>query len=376
MPADNSRKNGLKKLALVILSIWLITGCSGEKPLTLGYIGTPQGLKGAELAAAMANKTGGVRGHDVRIVSLDSAREPSLTDTAISFFDDEDALAIIDNSGAPTDTIPTRGVPFVVITGTVPAPSTAISAKVAAVSSPLDTTGPAMADYLWKSGIVSVSIIVSADDQPYNNNWLTTFRNRYEENKGVVLKIENIPALKMASLADIVNKAVLKETAGLVIIAGSEKALEICRLAKSSRQELPIALADPASTWQIIDEEAPAAQNAIVTRYLSNTNDKAAYRSFEDAFRENFDETPTFSAAAVYDAANMLLTAIKGKKRLKSLGDSFAGISSHQGSLGLIENKDGFFVHQTSLARKGEKGYAPLGKIKKGKAGHRSVKGS
>lgn len=376
MSAAYHRKTGLRKIALLILTLWLITGCSGDKPLTLGYVGTPEGLKGAELAAEMANITGGVRGRNVRIVRLDSAQGLALTAEAISYFDEEDAQAIIDNSGAPADAIPTSGVPFIVKTGaTSGAPD---SAKVVMVSSPLETTAPAMADYLWKNGIVSVSIIVAANDQPYNNGWLKAFRQRYEQNKGVVLKIENIPTNDNVPLDNIVNKAVLKETAGLIVIAGYEKSLEICRLAKASRQDLPIGLADPASTGQIINEEAPAVQNAILTRYLNNTNDEVAYQSFVDAFRDNFAAaTPTFSAAAAYDATNMLLIAIKGKKRLKSLGESFAGISSFQGSLGLIENKDGNFLRKTSLARKSAQGYVPLVKPRAGATpAQRSARGS
>jgi ABC-type branched-subunit amino acid transport system substrate-binding protein len=193
----------------------------------------------------------------------------------------------------------------------------------------------------------------------------------------VVLSIENIPASGKAPLDKVVKKAVLKETAGLVIIADYEKTLEICRLAKSVRKDLPIALADPASTEEIIDEDAPAMQNAITTRYLNNTNDDVAYHSFEDAFRERYDATPTFSAATVYDTTNMLLIAIKGKKILRSLSDSFARISSYQGSLGLVENKDGYFVRNTSLARKDEKGYVVLKNIKAEKPrGQRSVRGS
>lgn len=222
-----------------------------------------------------------------------------------------------------------------------------------------------------------VSIIVSDTDQPYNSGWLTAFRNRYEKNKGVVLKIENISASGKDSLGKIVSKAVLKETAGLVIIADYEEALEICRLAKSTRQALPIALADPASTGQIVDEEDPIVINTISTRFLNNTNDEVAHQAFEDAFQKEYDGAPTFSAATVYDATNMLLVALKGKKRLRSLGDSFAGISSYQGSLGVIENKDGFFVRNTSLASKSANGYVVLKKTNAKKhAGQRSVKGS
>lgn len=377
MPAENPGKNGLKKLAVIILSVWLLTGCSGDRPLTVGYIGAPQGLKGAELAATMANELGGVRGRDVRIVSFASAKDIFLTKEAISFFDDKDVVAIIDNTDTPADTIPKRGVPLVVKTRKSPMSTTEIPGKVITVNSPFETTGPDMADYLWNNGIVSVSIIVSLEDQPYNNDWLTTFRNRYEKNKGVVLKIENIPASGEASLDRIVSKAVLKETAGLVVIAGYKKSLEICRLAKSTRKDLPIALADPASIGQIISETSPAMQNTIATRFLKNTNDDVAYHSFEDAFRERYDATPTFSAATVYDTTNMLLIAIKGKKILRSLGDSFARISSYQGSLGLVENKDGYFVRNTSLARKDEKGYVVLKNIKAEKPrGQRSVRGS
>ncbi len=374
---DRFINNILRKIALITLLIWL-SGCSGEKPLTLGYVGSPQGFKGAELAAEMANKIGGIDGREVRIISLDSTRGLSLTDEAVSFFAAEDALAVIDNSAATNDTINTRGVPFIVKPGSAPGHSSDISDKVISVRSPFDTTGPNMADYLWGTGIVSVSVIISANDNPYNDRWLNAFRTRYEENRGVVLKIENIPVSENTSIDKIVSKTVLKETAGLVIIADYKKALEICRLAKSSRANLPIALADPASTWQINDEAEPALQNTIHTRYLNNTNDEVAYMTFESAFREYFDENPTFSAAAVYDVANMLLVAIKGKKWFKSLENTFAEIPSHQGSLGLIENVDGLFVRKTSLARKSETGYVPLKPIKERKTTtvHQSVKGT
>jgi hypothetical protein len=344
----------LASLLLATTFFLSLSGCSDEKPITIGYFGPDCAVEGAQMAAAEVK----ISGRPIRIVAVSSDRGMSLDEPTLDFLVAQGAVAIIDATENPLPEMPKKFPPLI-FRATLTRDTLQAQVRPDRLSAPFETTAPRMADYLWTSGVVSVSIIVGFDDDDvYTKSWLHSFRRRYERHQGVVLKVEKTNSGSQASINEAVKKALTKKAAGLVIVSNTKTALEISRMARSARPDLHIALAETASPQQLIGLGNSGIEGVIAALLLNDAEDEN-FQSFSKRYQKRYSTEPTFSAAMVYDATKMAILAMRGKKKDKTLAATFAGISSYQGVLGKSERIDGVFRRKTSLIEFTKEGSRP-----------------
>ena len=346
------RPSLLAGLLLVVTFSFLLNGCSDKEPITIGYVGPDCAIKGAQMAAAEVK----ISGRPLRIVAVSSDQGMSLDEQTLDFLVAQGAVAIIDATENPLPAMPEKFPPLI-LRASLTRDILQSQTRPVRISAPFETTAPRMADYLWTSGVVSVSVIVDNDDI-YTKSWMKSFRRRYERHQGVVLKVEKTNSSSDASINETVKKALIKKAAGLVIVSNAQTAIEISRLARSARPDLHIALAETASPQQLIGQGNSDIEGVIAALLLNDAEDKD-FQSFSKSYQERYSTEPTFSEAMIYDATNMVIMAMRDKKGDKTLAATFAGISSYQGVLGKSERINGVFRRKTSLIEFTKEGSRP-----------------
>lgn len=329
-----------------ILFTGLLPGCSDRKEIIIGYIGPAAGANGALLAAEQASAAGGVKGKSIRIIAGNSEQpgfDPGLASDELRR---QKVKAIIDTTGTLSVTGWNFGRPAIVSTG-------GGESENLAIENPLITAAVLVADQLWQDRIVSVSVLIDQADRGYNDLWLQTFRKRYEQNRGVILKVGRLDSSQSEweeALAQQVRKTLIKETRGLVVIAEAEVAGLACRQARLIRKKLPLAmaLAEPALPAFLLEEPDKDLEGALVVKIFTSETGKTAYEQFAKNYQENFDSRPNLSAASAYDAVNLLVAAYRKEKKLAK---GFAALAEYRGVLGTARYTDNAFRRRPELGR-------------------------
>lgn len=331
---------------LAVLALIFCSACSKKEPETyiIGYVGSQAGANGAILAAEQATSRKSSPYKSVKIVGVDASAVDFNAGKALKSLNGAGARIVIDGSGSLLGTKPTKGEPFILATGPNPE-------ALSAINDPLESAAAKMADQLWADRIVSVSIVYDLADRSYNKKWLKAFQSRYEKNRGVILKAETIDSLQDGwerKLPERIKEALIKETRGLLVVAGPETAGLIVQEARNFNKDIPLALAEPAFPAIVISKAGKNLEGATMVDLPPPASGGQSYEKFTQDYAGKFSSAANLTAASAYDAVGLIVAAL-GKS--KGVGDGLAAQTEYQGVLGTARNNSGTFTREAKLGR-------------------------
>jgi len=325
----NSRylPRGMRGVALALglgLALW---GCGPQEPVRIGFIGGltdrnsdngQSGLNGVILAVEQFNRAGGVGGRMVELVSRDDAQNKETAAKSSAELVEAKVEAVV---GPFTSSMAEVIVPITGQAGIFQVSPTITSMAFYGKDDNLfrinRTTRDNARDYakvMMERGQKAIAVAYDMRNKNFTESWLNEFRAAVEEG-GQRLSAE-VPyeSSPEADFAQIVRSLLVHKPDSLLFISG---ALDVARLAQQARRQapdVPISASEWAATEQLVELGGEVVEGLMIVQNYDHTDESPRFRNFRESYFKRFQRNPGYSSVSAYDAATVVLTALKNRQ--------------------------------------------------------------
>ncbi len=310
----------------------LVTGCSPPPPIRVGFIGGltdrnsdngQSGLNAVTLAVEQFNRDGGVDGRRVELVARDDAQDKDTAARSAQELVDARVDAVIGpfTSGMAAVIVPITGRAGIFqVSPTITAMD--FYGKDDNLFRINRTTRDNARDYaavMIGRGQRRIAVAYDTRNLKFTQSWLDEFRQAVQA-QGLQLAAE-VPYESGPDIdfGAVVRQMLARQPDSLFFISG---ALDVARLAQQARKQAPalrIGASEWAATEQLIELGGEVVQGLLIVQNYDRDDDSAAFKDFSDAYFKRFQRNPGYSSVSAYDAATVVLTALKQRKGDESL---------------------------------------------------------
>lgn len=319
-------------LAALSVVLALLAGCGPKPPIRIGFIGglsdrnSDNGQSGRNaviLAMEQFNREGGVDGRLVELMERDDAQDKAVAAKSAQELVDAKVEAVI---GPFTSSMAEVIVPITGAAGIFEVSPTVTSMAFHGKDDNLfrinRTTRDNARDYaqvMVARGQKHVAIAYDTRNRNFTESWLKEFRLAAEAAGGGVAVAVPYESRPDADFAGVVSTLLQARPDGLFFIAG---ALDVARLAQQARKQapqLPIGASEWAATEQLIELGGDVVQGLLIVQNYDRDDTSERFRSFSDAYFKRFQRNPGYSSVSAYDAATVVLTALRQRRNGETL---------------------------------------------------------
>lgn len=322
---------------------WL-AACQPSGPIRIGFIGGlsdrnadngQAGLNGVTLAVEQFNREGGVRG---RMVALEVRDDAQNADTAARAAQELAAARVAAVIGPFTSGMAKAVLPVTGAAGIFEISPTITSMDFFGKDDHLyrinRTTRDNARDYarvLLQRSQRRVAVAYDTRNRNFSESWLGEFRQAMAEaGQGLAAEVP-FASSGEADFAAVVRQQLAGRPDGLLFIAGG---LDVARLAQQARRQaprLPIAASEWAATEQLIELGGDVVEGLLVVQNFDRDDESALYKAFSEAYFSRFQRKPGYSAVSAYDAATVLLGALRNQRDDETLQAAVARSGPYRG---------------------------------------------
>ncbi len=313
----------------------LLAGCGQQAPLKIGFIGGlsdrnsdngQSGLNGVTLAIEQFNRNGGIDGQLVELVARDDAQKRETAEKSAQELVDAKVEAVIGpfTSGMAEVIVPITGKAGVFqISPTIP--SMAFYGKDDNLFRINRTTRDNAQEYAKvMTGLGQRNIAVAYDtrNRNFTESWLNEFRTAIAAEHATIAVAVPYESATDTDFAQVIGQMLAANPDSLFFISG---ALDVARFAQAARTQapsLPIGAAEWAATEQLIDLGGEFVEGMLIVQNFDRDDQSPRYRDFAEAYFKRFQRPPGYSSVSAHDAATVVLTALKQRKRGETLKDA------------------------------------------------------
>lgn len=375
-------------LPVLILMTGLLSGCadSASNDVKIGMVYELTGntasygtsaADGAKLAFKEINANGGVLGKQIKIVTADNKGEPSESANAMTKVITQDKVIAVTGF-----TVSSCG-----IAGSAVAEDNKIPLVAAATVNPrvtVDEKTGKVKDYTFRAcfidsfqGTVSAnfalnslkkskSAIMIDNSSDYSKGLAQIFKDVFTKGGGQVVA-EEAYLQKDQDFKSVLTKIKAQNPEILYLPGYYEDVGKIVKQARELGITIPILGGDAWDSPRLVEIGSPEAlNNTYFTNFYSVQDTNSASQAFVEAYKKEYGQLPDSMAAMGYDAAYLLVDAIKransvdspkirealaGTKDFKSVSGSMDLSSTHDAIRGvvIIEMKDGKQVYKETV---------------------------
>ena len=338
-----------RKLFILFLIVF-ISGCGKEEPILVGFIGGltgpnsdngQAGLNGVTLAVEEFNRAGGVKGRLVELVVKDDGQSKTKAEVSTKELVEAKVQAII---GPFTSGMAEVIVPIAGKSGVFEVSPTITSMDFYGKDDNLfrinRTTRDNAIDYakfLTAQGIKQIAVAYDLRNKNFTKSWLSEFRSAVMVNGGQVVAAVPYESGSNTPFERVMETMLQVKPEGLLFISG---ALDVARLAQQARRqapELPIIASEWAATEQLIDLGGKVVEGLIIVQNYDRDDTSNRFKQFSEAYFKRFQRYPGYSSVSAYDAATVVLQALKNQKKGESVKASALRSGPYQGLQQIIE---------------------------------------
>jgi branched-chain amino acid transport system substrate-binding protein len=320
------------KTLLVLLLAACLMACSKPNPIQIGFVGGlsdrnsdngQSGQNGVILAVEQFNRAGGVNGRLVEVVSRDDAQDKVVATKAANELVAARVEAVIGpfTSGMAAVIVPVTGQAGIFqISPTIT--SMDFYGKDDNLFRINRTTRDNAQDYarvMLGRGQRNIAVAYDLRNKNFTESWLREFRGAITA-AGATLAAE-VPYESGADTAfDVVVQTMLRSKPdSLFFISG---ALDVARLAQQARKlapKLPIGASEWAATEQLVELGGTVVEGLLIVQNYDHEDTSQRFREFSESYFKRFQRNPGYSSVSAYDAATVVLTALKSRSAGESL---------------------------------------------------------
>lgn len=304
-----------------------LAGCGPKPPVQIGFIGGltdrnsdngQSGLNGVMLAVEQFNRGGGLDGRPVELVAKDDAQNKDVAEASAKALVEAKVEAVI---GPFTSSMAKVIVPITGQAGIFQVSPTITSMDFYGRDDNLfrinRTTRDNARDYarvLGQLGQQRIAVAYDMRNRNFTESWLGEFRAAVADAGRDLAAAVPYESDEKADFAGVIRQMLAAQPDGLLFISG---ALDVARLAQQARAQapaLPIAAAEWAATEQLIELGGEVVQGLVIVQNYDRDDTSARFKEFSDAYYKRFQRPPGYSSVSAYDAATVVLTALKNRR--------------------------------------------------------------
>ncbi|WP_371372965.1 ABC transporter substrate-binding protein [Sporomusa aerivorans] len=323
----------------VLLMAGMLAGCGGmsSNDVKIGILNEMTGgnatmgtssANGAKMAIKEANAKGGVLGKQIQAVIADNKSEPSESANAMTKLATQDKVVAItgmfasSNAIAASSVAESTKVPFLAVGATNP--KVTVDEKTGKVK---DYTfrvcfidpfqGTVGANFVLNTLNLKKAAVLVDSSSDYSKGLAAFFKDAFTKGGGAIIA-EEAYLQKDQDFKTILTK-VKALNADILYVPGYYE--EVGKIVKQARElgiNVPIVGGDGWDSPKLVEiGTAAALNNTYFTNHYSVDDTSAASQAFVDAYKKEYGQAPDAMAVLGYDAANVLIDAIKRANSLE-----------------------------------------------------------
>nr|WP_319393565.1 ABC transporter substrate-binding protein [uncultured Desulfobacter sp.] len=339
-----------RMLIFLMFACISMPACDSKTPVKIGFIAGMSGrvadlgiagLDAVQMCIEKANKEGGIHGHRIQLVIKDDRHDPDVARQAAEELIREGVAAII---GPMTSQMGMAVTPIFNKHRILCVAPTVSTQKLFGIDDYFFRVVPSVrintavsADYHIKSGdITRAAVIYDVGNKSYTQSWLENFKEIFTKGSGEIVSIIPYDTKENNPFEDIAKKALALDINGILIIANSMDVALLCQQIRKTNKTVNITIADWGATEQLLEFGGKAVEGVTVVQTFDREHPAPAYQAFRKAYIKQLGREPGFPGVNGYDAAHVVITALKKQQRGEDLKKTVLSIRRFEGLQGLL----------------------------------------
>jgi branched-chain amino acid transport system substrate-binding protein len=338
-------------LALCLLGMGYISGCAEKDPLRIGValeltgreadLGV-QTRNGISLAVDAVNQTGGINEQLIELEVKDDQGNPETAQQVDRELIDKGVAAIL---GHVTSQQSLAGLTVTRPAGVVLFSATATSTELTGkndlffrVIGDNAHDSCALAGYILKDfGIQKVAVVYDEDNASYSRTFVDSFESAFTQQGGVITTIVDFSNTEQPDFTPILKQVQASNPQGLVLVASAANTAFLVQKARLLEWDIPIFSSTWAFSETFLQNGGLAIEGVEMVTPYDVSNYSPAMEQFRQKYKDAFGTEPNFGAAQGYEAAMVLVEAIKRSGGdMNNLPDALRSIQGFDGLSGTI----------------------------------------
>lgn len=312
------------RLLLATAFAALLSGCGPQAPIVIGFIGGlsdrnsdtgRSGQNGVVLAVEQFNRAGGINGRMIELISRDDAQNKETAAKSANELVEARVEAVI---GPFTSSMAEVIVPITGKAGIFEISPTLTSMKFYGKDDNLfrinRTTRDNAKDYarvLARRGLQRTAVAFDTRNGNFSESWLAEFRAAVVEMGSEASVAVPYSSSAETDFAKVVRAMLDSKPDSLLFISGALDAARLAQQARKAAPALPVAASEWAATEQLIDLGGDVVEGLLIAQNFNRDDPSPRFRDFNDAYYKRFQRPPDYSSVSAYDAAIVVLSAMK-----------------------------------------------------------------
>lgn len=303
----------------------LLTACAPPKPIKLGFIAGVSGhfadlggtgRNGAILAVELRNKAGGIGGRPVELLLRDDEQDAEKAKSRALELINEGVLAIV---GPMTSSMGVAIAPLgdehkIVIMGAT-VTTTSLSGKddyfFRVIASTKVYAHHAALYHREHWDVKTASLIIDMANKDYAESWMQDYKTTLESKGGQVVNVVRFDS-RMNKNYEAIALAALKTKSDVVaMVCSSTDAALFGQKLRQAAPGIKLAGGGWTASERLLELGGKAIDGMLVEQYFDRSDTSEKYRQFHAAFVARFGHEPGFAGVAGYDAANVVMDALR-----------------------------------------------------------------
>ncbi len=333
-----------------LLCCLLLLSCDHKEPIRLGFIASISGpaadfgisaRDAVQLAVTQCNGQGGIRGRQIKLIIKDDRQNAETAEQAVKELIKEGVVAIV---GPMSSKIAMAIVPYL------------NDSKMMAMGGAVSTQRlSGLDDYFFRVCITSrehafrsahyqidsgdmrrIAVVYDGGNPLFCEGWLEDFKRPFIAGGGEILTVVDFKTEEKRPFSEIVNGLLTAGPDGILVIANSMDSALFCQQIRKSNPSVKITLSNWSATQRLIELGGKAVEGATLPSVFDWESPNPSYQTFRNLYVERYKQEPGFPGFYAYNAARVVLTALKSQKRGQNVKSTVLSIGEFEGLQGKI----------------------------------------
>lgn len=316
---------------VVFVGALALAGCTPPEPLTIGFVGSTSGRTAdlgiagrdaVQLAVERRNQSGGVAGRQVRLLLRDDEQNPEVARRVVRELIDQGAVAII---GPMTSAMAVAVVPVanqtqvLLMSPTVSTDQlTGLDDQFFRVNASTVASARRLAQFLLEQqGTHRLVAIHDIGNRSFTESWLAGFQAGFEQGGGELVGRIGFASGGDTSFLRIARNALATPVDGVVVLANATDTALLSQQIRKLDSRLPITASGWAASDRLIEVGGKAVEGLTLVQDFDRNSGATRYQEFRRLYLERFHREPEAAAVNAFDAGNVVLDALAGRRDLQ-----------------------------------------------------------
>ncbi|WP_051309023.1 ABC transporter substrate-binding protein [Desulfogranum japonicum] len=337
--------NCLIMLSLCSFFSVFLVGCHPPEPIKIGFIGgttgrvADLGISGRDaiqLAVEEVNLEGGINGRTLQLIIKNDQQNEEKARQAVAELIEEQVEVVV---GPMTSDMAMVIVPELNRAKIVCVSPTVSTEKLSGkndyffrVTATTKNNASQSGAYHARTGkIHRLAVLYDLNNQAYSTNWLKYFRQEFEQKDRQIIISLGFDATAGDVFSEAVNQVLAVNPEGILVIGNSMDSALICQQIRKANTHVYITLADWGATERLLELGGKSVEGATAIQVFDRADPSSYFQQFRETYLERFQEEPGFGGVLAYDAAKVVVHALKIRKKGQSLKEAIDQMAEIQG---------------------------------------------